>query len=114
MTTSRQKDQVEIILGRADDTIKHVETALRKTTLKAVVKGAGALRRQVDDLRVRLEKLSVHLAHLEPQKGPAAVRPELAHSAPKPASKPARKPVARPAARVRRARPSKARRSKAA
>ena len=92
------EDQVEIILGRADETLKQVETAVRKTTHEAVVLGAGALRRQVDDLRARLKALSESLARLEPSSRPARVR----------------RPSARPAARVRRARPRKAARSKAA
>ncbi len=52
-------------LKRSEKTRRQVEKAVRTTAQQALVKGAGTLRRQADDLQAGLKKLSGRLAKLE-------------------------------------------------
>jgi hypothetical protein len=92
----RNQDSVEAMLRQADAAMKHWEDAAREKAQLAVMKGAGALRQQVDDLAVGLKKLSAGLARLEQQR---AARPTR--------RRPRRAGSARPATRARARRPAR-------
>lgn len=91
---------LERFLKRSEKTRRQVEKAVRTTAQQALVKGAGTLRRQADDLQARLKKLSGRLARLERQR--KATRGKRAS---RPATAP-RQAVTK--ARTRRPRPKKA------
>lgn len=76
MTGPNRTEGVETVLRQMDATIEqwlkwanrergHAQTAVEKTAHEAFVRGAGALRRQVDDLQVGLKKLSAGLEQVE-------------------------------------------------
>ena len=56
---------VERFLKRSAKTRRQVEKAVRTTAQQALIKGAGTIRRQADDLQAGLKKLSGRLARLE-------------------------------------------------
>jgi hypothetical protein len=76
VTASSRTEGVETVLRQMDDTLeqwlkwasregRHAQTAVEKTAHEAFVRGAAALRRQVDDLQVGLKKLSAGLEQVE-------------------------------------------------
>ena len=73
---------LERFLKRSEKTRRQVEKAVRTTAQQALVKGAGTLRRQADDLQAGLKKLSGRLARLERRRkattGTRASRPATA------------------------------------
>jgi hypothetical protein len=76
---------VETVLRQMDATLeqwlkwatregRHAQTAVEKTAHEAFVRGAAALRRQVDDLQVGLKKLSAGLEQVEHAQQPDGSR----------------------------------------
>jgi hypothetical protein len=94
MKKRKSQDSVEAMLRQADAAMKQLDHAARAKAQQAVISGAGALRRQVEDLQVGLKKLSAGLARLEQRHTTRSTRP-----------RPRRAAVARPATRARRRRP---------
>jgi len=88
-------------LKQSEKTRRQVEKTVGTAAQRALVKGAGTLRRRADDLQASLEKLSGRLARLERRKAAPAKRRSRQAAATR------RRPV--PTARTRRpARPKKA------
>lgn len=74
MNKRNRQDSVEAMLRQADAAMKQLEDAARAKAQQAVITGAGALRRQVEDLQVGLKKLSTGLARLEQRKPSTTTR----------------------------------------
>jgi hypothetical protein len=84
VTGSKGTEGLEPVLRQMDATLdewlkwarrerRHAQTAVEKTAHKAFVRGAGALRRQIDDLQAGLKKVSTGLERVErgQQPGPS-------------------------------------------
>lgn len=65
---------LERFLKQSEKTRRQVEKTVGTAAQRALVKGAGTLRRQADDLQAGLKKLSGSLARLERRKGAPAKR----------------------------------------